>query len=84
MCSSSIRPASIFDRSRISLRMPRSALPELRTVSAYSRCSAVSEVSRRSPVMPSTPFMGVRISWLIMARKSLLARAACSAATLAR
>ncbi len=32
-----------------------------------------------SSVMPSTPFMGVRISWLIMARNSLLARFADSA-----
>ena len=30
--------------------------------------------------MPRTPFMGVRISWLMFARNSLLARAAASAA----
>ena len=30
-----------------------------------------------------TPFMGVRISWLIMARKSSLALLACSANSLA-
>src|SRR5271165_6108003 len=33
--------------------------------------------------MPMTPFMGVRISWLILARNSLLARLAASAASLA-
>ena len=31
--------------------------------------------------MPMTPFMGVRISWLIVARKALLARLAASAAS---
>jgi hypothetical protein len=31
-------------------------------------------------VMPSTPFMGVRISWLMVARNSLLVRLAVSAA----
>ena len=30
-------------------------------------------VSRTTSVIPSTPFMGVRISWLIVARKRLLA-----------
>ena len=34
--------------------------------------------------MPMTPFMGVRISWLIVARNSLLARAAARASSLAR
>jgi hypothetical protein len=33
--------------------------------------------------MPMTPFSGVRISWLILARKSVLARLAASAAALA-
>ena len=51
---------------------------ELRTVSAYSRCSAVSGVSSSSPVMPMTPFIGVRISWLMLARNSLFAWAALS------
>ena len=33
--------------------------------------------------MPKTPFMGVRISWLMLARNSLLARLAASAASFA-
>ena len=33
--------------------------------------------------MPMIPFIGVRISWLILARNSLLARLAASAASLA-
>lgn len=36
--------------------------PLVRTVSAYSRCVGVSAVLSRSSVMPSTPFIGVRIS----------------------
>src|ERR1035441_7116187 len=39
----------------------------------------VSSVSRASSVMPMMPFIGVRISWLMLASNSLLARlAACS------
>ena len=34
-------------------------------------------------VIPKTPFMGVRISWLTLARKLVLARSAASAARLA-
>ena len=33
--------------------------------------------------MPIIPFMGVRISWLMLARNSLLARLAVSAASVA-
>ena len=42
----------------------------------YSRCSASSSVSSASSVMPMMPFIGVRISWLMLARNSLLARLA--------
>ncbi len=51
------------------------------TTVAHSRCSAVKGVSKRSAVIPSTPFIGVRISWLMRARNSLLAWAAASAAS---
>ena len=44
-----------------------------RTVSEYSRCNLSNRVSNSKPVMPMTPFMGVRISWLMLARNSLLA-----------
>ena len=58
--------------------------PELRTVSGTSRAARGSEaVSSSSSVMPSTPFIGVRISWLMLARNSLLARLAPSATSLA-
>ncbi len=57
--------------------------PESRTVSAYFFCSSVRGVPSRSSVIPITPFMGVRISWLMFARKALLARFAASASSLA-
>ena len=53
-------------------------------VCARRRCRAVSSVPCSSSVMPITPFIGVRISWLILARNSLLALLARSAASLAR
>ena len=77
-------PASIFEKSRMSLMTVRSASPDTLTVLTYSRCSASRFVSSRSSVMPMTPFIGVRISWLIDARNSLLARLASSAACCAR
>src|SRR5581483_8797806 len=54
------------------------AFTELR----YSFCSRVNSVSSASSVMPMMPFMGVRISWLMLARNSLLARLAVWAASL--
>ena len=61
--------------------IPSSELAELRTISRYSRCSLSRSVASAISVMPMTPFMGVRISWLIFARNSLLARLAESAAS---
>jgi hypothetical protein len=54
------------------------------TVSTYSRCTESSSVSESSSVMPMTPFIGVRISWLMLARNSLLVRVASSEASFAR
>lgn len=42
--------------------------------SLYSRCSRDKGVSKASSVIPYIPFMGVRISWLMLARNSLLIR----------
>jgi hypothetical protein len=60
----------------------------LSSVSADSRamrasfcCSSLSAVSISNPIMPMTPFIGVRISWLMVARKSDFARVAISAAS---
>ena len=55
-----------------------SASPLPRMVSAYSRCSVERAVSSSSPVMPITAFIGVRISWLMVARKSDFAALALS------
>ncbi len=52
----------------------------LRTVSVNSRCSVLSSVSSSSPVIPITAFIGVRISWLIVARNLPLLAAAATAA----
>ena len=74
-------PASIFEKSRMSLMTVRSESPDRRTISAYSRCSAESFVSSNRLVMPTMPFMGVRISWLILATNSDLSLDASSAAS---
>jgi len=47
---------------------------ELFTMPRNSRCSWLSLVSSAKSVIPIMPFIGVRISWLIFARNSLLAR----------
>ena len=60
-----------------------SASPDVRIVSAKSRCSASSSVSRSRPLIPMTAFIGVRISWLIAARNALFAWLAPSAAAVA-
>ena len=49
---------------------------EVFTMPRYSRCSLVNCVSSANSVMPMMPFIGVRISWLILARNSLFARLA--------
>ena len=52
--------------------------------SRCSRCSPDSGVSSSNSVMPMMAFIGVRISWLMLARNWLLAWLAASAACLAR
>ncbi len=54
------------------------------TVSANSRCSTLNLVSINKPDMPMIPFMGVRISWLMLARNSLLVLEEIRAASRAR
>ena len=61
-----------------------SASPLDRTTSASSRWSGVSSVPSSRPLIPITAFIGVRISWLIVARKALFARVAASASSRAR
>ena len=57
--------------------------PLERIVSVTSRCEASSGVADSSSAMPITPFIGVRISWLMLARNWLLARLAASARAVA-
>ena len=68
LCSSSILPASILERSRIWLITPRSVPAERRAVSTKRCCVGPRSVWRTSSSIPRTPFNGVRISWLILAR----------------
>ena len=83
-CSSkSSLPDSILEKSRISLIKINKESPLLRIISTKSFCCGLSGVSNSKPVIPMTAFMGVRISWLIVARNSLLALLATSASSLA-
>ena len=70
MCSSSNCPASNFDRSRMSLSSSTSTLPESWAIESCWCCSALSGLSRHNANMPSKPFSGVRISWLMLARNA--------------
>ena len=54
--------------------------PLVRMVSTKSRWSGASSACINNPVIAITPFIGVRISWLIVARNSALPCAASSAA----
>ncbi len=80
-CSSSIRPASILEKSKISLISVSNVSLLIRTVSTYSCCSASRLVSSNRLVSPIIAFIGVRISWLIFARNSVFIRLADSAAS---
>ena len=81
--SSSSLPASILEKSKMSLIKVSSESADDFTRVRYSCCSGSKSVSRASSVMPMMPFMGVRISWLMFARNSDLARVAASAVSLA-
>ena len=59
------------------------ASPDSATILRKSRCRAESWVSKSNSVMPMMAFIGVRISWLMLAKNRLLARLAASAASLA-
>ena len=78
--SRSIWPASAFDRSRRSFRSAISASAERRIVRTHSCCASSRSVSPSSSAIPTTPVSGVRISWLMHARKSARALSAPTAA----
>ena len=66
--SSSIFPASIFEKSKISLITPSNMRDEAFIFSRYSSCLGVKEVSFISSLKPIIALIGVRISWLILAK----------------
>ncbi len=83
-CSSSSLPASIFEKSRMSLMTERSRLADVRATSTYRFCRASSCVRESRSTMPMTPFSGVRSSWLMLATNALFAAVAAIASSLAR
>ena len=83
MRSTSMRPASTFDRSRMSLISSTRCLPLEWIVSRCRRASRsfLPQPRFSTSVKPRMAFIGVRISWLMLARKSLFARFAASASS---
>ena len=80
-CSRSRWPASIFEKSRMSSIRPSSESADARIVRTASAWSSASALSASTSTMPMTPFIGVRISWLMVARNADLARLAVSASS---
>ena len=75
------RPASSDDSSSKSPSLPISSSADDLTSRRYSRCSAARSVSSVSSVIPRIACIGVRSSWLMLARNSLLMRLAAWAAS---
>ena len=69
-------PASILEKSRMSLMIASSVSAAVSAVPTKRSCFFSSGVLRSRRSMPMTPFMGVRISWLMLARNCALAAAA--------
>ena len=79
--SSSMRPASILEKSRTSSMMRISVAADPLTVLTMRFWRSVSASRASSSAVPTTPFIGVRISWLMVARKVDLAWLAASASS---
>ena len=77
-------PASIAEMSSTSSTRVSSVRAEVWITSAHSRCSPESRVVESSSDMPTMPLSGVRNSWLMLARKRLLAALARLASSVAR
>lgn len=77
--SSSSFPASIFEKSSTSSIRRSKAKEESRIVRTASAWYSDRWPCERTSTMPMMPFMGVRISWLIVARKADFAAFAASA-----
>src|SRR5262245_8269524 len=81
LTSSSIRPASILERSRMSLMRDSRCWPEAWMSFRYSACLSLSSPNSRSfstSEKPMTALSGVRSSWDMLARNSDLCRLAAS------
>ena len=63
----------------MSLMTVSKASPAVCTPWVYCRWTSSSGVSSSNPVSPMTPFIGVRISWLMVARNSDFSRDASNA-----
>ena len=72
----------ILEKSRMSLMIVSSDSAEDLATERYSCCSGVRRVSSVRSIMPMVPCTGVRISWLMRVRNSVLARLASSAAAI--
>src|SRR5258705_9690148 len=73
LASSSIRPASIFDRSRMSLMRDSRCRPDSRMSCRYSVCFSLMAPNipwASTSENPMTALSGVRSSWLMLARNS--------------
>ena len=79
----SIVPASILERSRMSLISCNNKVLLLSIMLTYSCFSSSASVEARIPENPTMALRGVRISWLILARKADFRRLDSSARFLA-
>ena len=79
--ASSSLPASILERSSTSLSTASSCSPDWRTTVSRSRCTSARSPRSITSAIASTPFSGVRISWLMLARNCDLAMLAALAAS---
>ena len=79
--ASSMRPASTLEKSRMSPMICSRDAADCWITWIVRRWSVSSSLCASTSSMPVTPIIGVRISWLIAARKLLLAILASRAAT---
>ena len=76
---SSITPASIFDMSRMSLMSSSNESALERMDCRYCRCLGSRKSFCNNSLKPRMAFIGVRISWLMLARKVVFSWLLCSA-----
>ena len=84
MASNLIWSASILEKSRISLSTVISVCADVRMMLSHWLCSVDRLVVFNRSIVPRTPVMGVRNSWLMTARNRDFARFAASASSRAR